>query len=90
MLFPVCCQRSSPILREYLKDGIIDSFEDLKANEHSCTDIKNAADEDRIKLVAENIMLYVKHFGENNATGVPIDNNYIAEFTEKLCDELGY
>lgn len=79
-----------PILREYLKDGIIDSFEDLKANEHSCTDIKNAADGDRIKLVAENIMLYVKHFGENNATGVPIDNNYIAEFTEKLCDELGY
>lgn len=79
-----------PILREYVKDGILDSYEDLKGNEHSCTDIRTASEADRIKMVAENIMLFVKHFGESNAAGALIDNNYIAEFIENLCDALGY
>lgn len=79
-----------PILREYIKDGIIDSYEDLKSNEHSSTDIANASSEDRIELVAENIMLYVKCFGENTAEGVRIDNAYIADFIATLCNALGY
>lgn len=78
-----------PILREYVKDGILDSFEDLKLLEHSKADI-HAEGDDRIKMLGENIMLYVKHFGENNSSGVPIDNNYIANALEELCNELGF
>ena len=79
-----------PILREYVKDGIIDSFEDLKNNEHSSTDIANAAPDNRIELLGENIMLYVKCFGENTVAGARIDNSYIANFIETLCNDLGY
>lgn len=79
-----------PILREYVKDGIIDSVEDLKGNEHSCSDIAMATGADRIKLVGENIMLFVKHFGENTSTGTLIDNKYVADFIEELCNQLGY
>lgn len=79
-----------PILREYVKDGIIDSFEDLKSSEHSCAEIAAAAGNDRVRLLAENMMLYVKHFGENNMSGVCINNSYIADFTEDLCNRLGY
>ncbi len=79
-----------PILKEYVKDGILDSFEDLKALEHTKTDIHAATDRDRIKMLGENIMLYVKHFGEENASGVVIDNAYIANAIEDLCAELGF
>lgn len=78
-----------PILREYVKDGILDSFEDLIKNEHSANDISNAGDT-RISLLGENIMMYVKHFGESNSAGEVIDNNYIANFIEDLCSQLGY
>lgn len=79
-----------PILREYVKDGILDSFEDLIANEHSTSDIAAATAGDRITLLGENIMMFVKYFGENNSVGSVIDNNYIASFIEDLCNKLGY
>lgn len=79
-----------PILKEYVKDGIIDSFEDLKSIEHTCADIVAATGADRVKLLGENIMAYVKHFGENNMSGVCINNSYIADFIEELCNQLGY
>jgi len=79
-----------PILREYVKDGIIDSFEDLKSLEHTVEDIYTAKCEDKKKMLGENIMLYVKHFGEKNAAGVIMDNKYIANVLEKLCTKLGF
>lgn len=79
-----------PILKEYVKDGIIDSFEDIKGEEHSCAEIVAAAGADRVRLLGENIMIYVKYFGENNGAGARIDNSYIADFIEELCDQLGY
>ncbi|MCM1263243.1 MAG: AAA family ATPase [Butyrivibrio sp.] len=79
-----------PILREYVKDGIIDSFEDLINNENSIADISAAAGDDRIKKLGENIMLFIKYFGEHNAKGEIIDNKYISDFIEKLCDALNY
>ena len=62
----------------------------MKNSEHSSSDIANAAPDQRIEMVGENIMLYVKCFGENTAAGVRIDNTYIANFIETLCNELGY
>ena len=79
-----------PILREYVKDGIIDSNEDLINNENSIVDISTSTGNDRIKKLGENIMLFVKHFGENNAASTIINNNYIADFIEDLCNQLGY
>lgn len=79
-----------PILKEYVKDGIIDSFEDLIQHEHSCEEIAAAEGNERVSLLAENIMLYVKHFGENNENGERIDNAYVARFIESLCDQLGW
>jgi hypothetical protein len=79
-----------PILREYVKDGILDSFEDLIQNEHSIDAIKSATGDERIEMLGENIMMFIKHFGEPNALGKTIDNEYIADFIEALCNALGY
>lgn len=79
-----------PILKEYLKDGIIDSYEDLINNLKSIDDISSITGENRVKNLAENIMIYVKHFGEKDINGNIIDNNYIANFIEQLCEKLKY
>lgn len=80
-----------PILREYIKDGILDSYEDLKSIEHTPSEILTAGHADRPKMLGENIMLYVKHFGEKNGAGVKtIDNEYIAQAIEDVCTTLGY
>jgi hypothetical protein len=78
-----------PILREYLKDGILDPNEDLK--EHTATEIHTVADRDaQIRLLSENLMLYIKEFGDENADGEIINNEYIARFVENLRAEFGY
>lgn len=80
-----------PILREYIKDGILDSIEDLISVEHSVTDIKAISDrENQIKLLAQNIMLYIKEFGNVNKNGNIINNEYIGKFIENLCSEFNY
>jgi len=80
-----------PILREYVKDGILDSIEDLISVEHSFKDIKAAPDrETQIKLLSDNIMLYVKEFGNVNKDGKTINNEYIGEFVENLRIEFMY
>ena len=80
-----------PILREYQKDGILDSYEDLKAMEHDAVQLAAATPQDRITMLGENIMLYIKCFGEMNGAGVEkIDNQYIADAIENLSTRLGY
>ncbi len=80
-----------PILREYVKDGILDSYEDLKSIEHTAADIGAATSADRVKFIGENIMLYIKCFGEENASGTStIDNAYIASAIEDICSAVGY
>lgn len=79
-----------PILREYVKDSIIDSYEDLVNSENTVNDITIATGVDRIKKLGENIMMFTKHFGEINGSGTIIDNKYIVNFVEDLCTQLGY
>ena len=79
-----------PILREYLKDGIIDSDEDLKTMEHPAAEINAVSGNDRVRMVAENIMLYIKCFGEKNAAGIDVDNAYIAGAIENMRVALGF
>lgn len=80
-----------PILREYVKDGILDSIEDLISAEHSVKDIKAEPHrENQVKLLSENIMLYVKEFGNVNKDGKAINNEYIGEFIENLRIEFAY
>lgn len=50
-----------PILREYVKDGILDVTENLVPLEHVVSEIHSAGSgEEQIELLSENIMLYVK------------------------------
>jgi hypothetical protein len=78
-----------PILREYLKDGILDPNEDL--DEHTAAEIHAAADRDaQIGLLSENLMLYIKKFGDENKAGKLINNEYITCFAETLRAEFGY
>ncbi|MFS0594432.1 AAA family ATPase [Cytobacillus horneckiae] len=80
-----------PILREYVKDGILDSIEDLASLEHTEKEIKRASTVDeKLNLLAENIMLYVKEFGNKNKSGEIINNEYIGNFIEKLRVEFSY
>lgn len=80
-----------PILREYVKDGILDSIEDLVSSEHTEKEIKGAATRDeQVQFLAENIMLFVKEFGNKNRAGVTINNEYIAAFIENLRVEFSY
>lgn len=80
-----------PILREYVKDGIIGSDEDLISIEHKASEIHNADGGDNIvKALSENIMLYVKEFGNLNKLNQRIDNKYIGGFIDDLIKEFGY
>jgi MoxR-like ATPase len=78
-----------PILREYVKDGILDTIEDL--NEYAAADIHAAGDRDsQVALLSENLMLYIKEFGSEIAGGEIINNDYIAGFVEELRTQFGY
>ena len=80
-----------PILREYVKDGILDVTENLIPLEHSESEIHAAADGDeQISMLSENIMMFVKEFGNLNKSNVQIDNAYIGAFIERLQQEFGY
>lgn len=53
-----------PILKEYIKDGILDTTDDLKDLEHTAADINAGSDPDmRNSMIGDNIMLYAKEFG---------------------------
>lgn len=80
-----------PILREYVKDGILDSGEDLTEKERDVPQILEAADrETQISLLCHNIMVYVKEFGSRNKDGRIIDNQYIGEFVDAIRSAFGY
>lgn len=80
-----------PILREYVKDGILDTIEDLKAIEHTPSEIRDAADRgERVRYISDNIMLYAKEFGNMTRSGKRIDNEYVGTFIEEVRTKIGY
>ena len=80
-----------PILREYVKDGILDTIENLTPTEHTAEEIHTAPDRDsQLGLLSENLMLYIKEFGNRNRDGEIIGNEYISNFVEELRTEFGY
>lgn len=80
-----------PILREYVKDGILDTIEDLKAIEHTSSEIESATDrKERIRFISDNIMLYAKEFGNMTISGKRIDNEYVGNFIEDVRTKIGY
>lgn len=80
-----------PILREYVKDGILDVTENLVPLEHSENDIFAAGSGDeQISMLSENIMLYVKEFGNLNKSNVQIDNAYVGSFIDNLRKAFSY
>lgn len=80
-----------PILREYVKDGILDVTESLTPLEHMPSEIHTAGSgEEQISLLSENIMLYVKEFGNLTKSNAIIDNAYIGKFIDDLRKEFGY
>ncbi len=80
-----------PILREYVKDGILDTIEDLRTIEHTSLEIKDAANRsERVRFLSENIMLYIKEFGNFNKNNVRIDNEYIGGFIADVRVKLGF
>lgn len=80
-----------PILREYVKDGILDVAEDLIPLEHSPAEIHAATSGDeQIEMLSENLMMYVKEFGNLNKSNAVIDNSYIGAFIDDLRREFGF
>ena len=80
-----------PILREYVKDGILDTIEDLKAIEHTPSEIRDTADRgERVCFISDNIMLYAKEFGNMARSGKRIDNEYVGTFIEEVRTKIGY
>ena len=80
-----------PIMREYVKDGILDVTENLVASEHTVAEIHSApTGDEQIGLLSENLMLYVKEFGNLNKSNVTIDNEYIGKFIDDLRKEFNY
>ena len=80
-----------PILREYVKDGILDSTENLTLLEHTAAEIHSATSGDeQIDLLSENIMLYVKEFGNLNKSNIVLDNAYIGTFIDNLRKEFSF
>ncbi len=78
-----------PILREYVKDGILDVSENLIPLEHSAAEIHAVpSGDEQITMLSENIMLYIKEFGNTNKSNVLIDNDYIGRFIEDLKREF--
>lgn len=83
--------RVVPIMREYVKDGILDVTENLVANEHTVSEIHSASTGDeQIRLLSENLILYVKEFGNLNKSNMTIDNDYIGKFIDDLRKEYHY
>ncbi|MBU3134400.1 AAA family ATPase [Clostridium gasigenes] len=80
-----------PILREYLKDGILDAIEDLVSMEHTPAEIKAAPDwKNQVQLLSDNVMLFVKEFGNISRFGQDIDNKYVGKFIEDLRIKFKY
>ena len=80
-----------PILREYVKDGILDTIEDLIASEHTPSEIRDATDRgERVRFISDNIMLYAKEFGNMTREGKRIDNEYVGTFVEEVRTKIGY
>lgn len=80
-----------PILREYVKDGILDVSENLIPLEHSPAEIHAApSGDEQIELLSENLMMYVKEFGNLNKSNVLIDNSYIGTFIDDLRREFNF
>lgn len=78
-----------PILREYVKDGIFEYDENSVLNE--VNDIKNASDrKEQVKLIKDNIKLFICNFNNEYSNNITIDNKYIQSFIKSLCNELGY
>lgn len=74
-----------------MKDGILDTIEDLKAIEHTPSEIRDAADRgERVRFIGDNIMLYAKEFGNMTRSGKRIDNEYIGTFIEEVRTKIGY
>lgn len=80
-----------PILREYVKDGILDASENLIPLEHTPAEIHTAGNgEEQLSLLSENIMLYVKEFGNLTKSNATIDNAYVGKFIDDLRKEFAY
>lgn len=80
-----------PILREYVKDGILDTNENLIPIEYSPAEIHSAGSGDeQMSMLSENIMLYVKEFGNLTKSNAVIDNAYVGKFIDDLRKEFGY
>lgn len=74
-----------PILKEYVKDGILDSAEELIQTEHTVDAIFAEQDTtERLRMLADNIMVYAKEFGSMSKFGTIIDNAYVGTFIENL------
>lgn len=80
-----------PILKEYVKDGILDSAEDLIQAEHTVDAIFAEQDTtERLRMLADNIMVYTKEFGSMSKFGTIIDNDYVGGFIENLIVKFGF
>ncbi|NFH70524.1 AAA family ATPase [Clostridium botulinum] len=80
-----------PILREYVKDGILDTIEDLVFMEHTPEEIKAAPNwKNQVQLLSDNVMLFAKEFGNTSKFGQPIDNKYVGKFIEDLRTKFKY
>lgn len=80
-----------PILKEYVKDGILDSAEDLIQAEHTVDAIFAEQDTaERLRMLADNIMVYTKEFGSMSKFGTIIDNDYVGDFIENLVEKFGF
>ncbi|MFQ9309199.1 MAG: AAA family ATPase [Paraclostridium sordellii] len=80
-----------PILREYVKDGIFESDESFISNENTVDTIKATRErEEQVKLIRDNIKLFICNFNDKNADGNIIDNEYIESFILNLSNQLGY
>lgn len=80
-----------PILREYVKDGIFESDESFISNENTVDTIKATRErEEQVKLIRDNIKLFICNFNDKNADSNIIDNEYIESFILNLSNQLGY
>ena len=80
-----------PILREYVKDGILDTIENLIDSEYSIDDIGRAGTrEEKIEMVSANMMMFIKEFGNSTKAGTEINNEYVCNFVNNLITALGY
>lgn len=79
-----------PILREYIRDGILLPVDSAFA-ELSSKDIKKAYDDSRttaLSYTATNLLLYATRYGEMGDNGKRYDPNYIFEFINSLIAEI--